>query len=133
MPVGRLVDVADDHVLDTSTDGAALKRGWIRDRFMFRDFTDDQPALALAVRTGRFEAFNARQSGCQCVHLGFRGLPLDPLDPHLPNDDVTDFTAMRTAFGLWFWVMFFHRADDELAVAHADRTPPGAGSVEAFE
>jgi hypothetical protein len=40
---------------------------------------------------------------------------------------------MRAAFGLWFWVVFLHRADDELAVAHADRTPPGAGSMSAFE
>jgi hypothetical protein len=86
MPVDRLVDEADDHVLDTSTDGAALKCGWIRDRFMFRDFTDDQPALALAV---------------------------------------------RTAFGLWFRVVFFHRADDELAVALAQRTV--ARSVEALQ
>jgi hypothetical protein len=59
--------------------------------------------------------------------------PFDLVDPHLPNDDVAGFTAMRAAFGLWFWLVFLHRADDELAVAPADRTPPGAGSVEAFE
>jgi hypothetical protein len=64
---------------------------------------------------------------------GFRGSPFDLVDPHLPHDDVMDFTAMRAAFGLWFRVMLFHRADDKFAVAVALRTPPGAGAVEAFE
>jgi hypothetical protein len=57
--------------------------------------------------------------------------PFDLLDPHLPHDDVADFTAMRAAFGLWFGLVFFHRADDEFAVASADGTV--AGAVEAFE
>jgi hypothetical protein len=61
--------------------------------------------------------------------------PFDLLDPHLPHDDVTDFTAMRAAFGLWFGLVFLHRAYDEFAGAGADGAPPGpgAGSVEAFE
>jgi hypothetical protein len=44
---------------------------------------------------------------------------------------VADFTAMRAAFGLWFGVVFFHRADDEFAVAAAHVT--ASGGVVAFE
>jgi hypothetical protein len=62
---------------------------------------------------------------------GFRGTPFDLVDPHLTHEDVVDLTTMRTTFGLWFRVMFFHRADDEFAVALAHRTV--TRSMSAFE